>query len=160
MDAVATSERVNLFRKFVLATCLATGCATDDRSVASRIEPVHTNLEQLSSEPEKFSGRVITLSAYARPFFEGTSLERLQLWSKNSEGNCTTLNGRRYSVSREDIRNRSIAKSSEHHASQIEITGKFHYKELMINPGLIEFYWHGYLTEASLKLGNDSCIIQ
>jgi len=161
MESMDNLDISTLFMHLLPGAFLAmTGCTTIDQSGAPRIESVHTNLEQLSNEPENFSGRVVTLSVYVRPLFRGTALERLQLWSKTGDGNCTALNGKAYSISRKDIRNFGAVRFSEHHAFQMEITGKFHSEELIVNPGEIEFSWDGYLTDATLKLKSDSCIVQ
>lgn len=161
MEVADTSSKIIYFKRMTLIICLALeGCASIDRPSTVKTEPVRTTLEHLSAKPENFSGRVVKLSVYVRPYFRGTSLERLQLWSKNVEGNCTTSSHRNYSVSRRDIHNFGVVKLAEDRAFQMELIGAFHFEEVIVNPGHMEFSWDGYLTGVTLKRQKEFCFVQ
>lgn len=136
------------------------GCAPLPHNGSPALVPQEITLDDLSTTPERFSGRVVSIRAFGYPVFGETSFERIQLWDKNADGACTTAGGRSYSVDRGQVRGLRSLPVSEVTASQIELVGTFHHEKVMINPGMIEFHWDGYFTNVKAKSLSDTCLLR
>lgn len=160
-DYLVIVNRLRVFPVLLIAANSAVaGCVSVHKSGNRGLELQRVTLEDLSTEPQKFSGRVVTLSAYSSSVFKGTPFERIQLLTKNKDGMCSTLAGRSYSISKKQVRGMAILPTSAGRARQIELTGKFHSDYVVVNPGLIEFKWDGYLTDVKAVQLPDTCLLR
>lgn len=141
-----------------VAACALAGCACLDADGRQNFEPARVTFEELSAVPEKYSGRFVSVSAYATP--TGLYSERVQLFAKDEGGACAIASNRSFSFARKDIRRNTSIRDSDRFGFRVEFTGRFHFEEVMVFALPMEMLGDGYFTDVSLRRKSETCLLR